>query len=328
MKFYTLRAALLASFCVSGVAAAADPAADPGSIVTVRIENDAISIPATDELYTSGEELGYVAPTGALPEPLSALGRQIFGRGTQRLAFNVSQVIFTPTDTQAYDPNPHDLPYSAALSLRVSLIQDSESTRSIAQVAAGVVGPDALGQSVQNGFHEIIGQTPNRGWRYQLKNEPTLDVYGARIWRDDVLSGPVSVQVLPDVSAQAGNTEIYAQAGGIVRFGQGLDSDFGPGLIQPGADGTDAYVPTQNFVWYVFGGAVGRVVAHDIFVQGNDFQRSRHVGLLPLQADVEVGAAVIVYGLRVSATEIYATPQFAGSAPAFQYGSLAVSGRF
>lgn len=325
----TVSAALL--LASTGLAWADSPLPDPGNIVTIQIENDALSIPGTDELYTAGERLGYVTPTGVLPDFLSQFGNQIFSDGTQRLEFSLQQVIFTPTNTQLYNPNPNDLPYSAQLALSTSLIQDTTTTRSIAGISLGVVGPDLLGQSLQNGFHELIGNTPNRGWHYQLHNEPTLDFFGSRIWRDDVATlgnGALGVQLLPQVSAQAGNTEIFAQAGALVRLGQGLDSDFGPSLLGNGQNGTDAYTPTQPLVWYIFAGADGRLVAHDIFIQGNTFQSSRHVGLIPLQGEAEVGAAVILYGFRVSATEVFETPQFPRSAPAFQYGSIAISGRF
>ncbi|MCB5943394.1 lipid A deacylase LpxR family protein [Acidocella sp. KAb 2-4] len=310
-------------------ARAATPPPDPAGILTIQLENDALSIPSTDRLYTSGERLGYVTPTGDVPGFVSGLGRRLFGEGTQRMEIDLQQVIFTPTNTQLYNPNPKDRPYAGELSLRVGLIQDTTETRSLAGVALGVVGPDSLGQSVQNGFHEIIGQTPNRGWHYQLRNEPTLNVYGGRIWREDVGQiGGVDVQVLPQMTGQVGNTEIYAQAGGILRFGQGLDADFGPAVIQPQLSGTDAYTPTQALSWYVFGGVLGRVVAHDMLIQGNDFTSSRGTSLIPLQGDLEFGAAVILGGMRISAVETIETPEFRHSAPAFQYGSVAISTRF
>jgi hypothetical protein len=302
---------------------------DPDGIVTVQIENDSLSLPSTDRYYTSGERFSYVTPTGAVPGWLAQDGKAFLGRGTQRLEFDLQQVIYTPANTQLYDPNPHDRPYAGELTLRSSLLVDGDDTRTIAGVSLGVVGPDALGQTVQNGFHDIIGDTSNKGWHYQLHNEPTLDFYGSRIWRDDLASfGPGEVQVLPSVSGQAGNSEIYAQAGALLRYGQGLDSDYGPAIIQPGFSGGDAYTPTRQFVWYVFGGGVGRVVAHDMLVQGNDFQSSRGVALTPLQADVEIGGAVIVCGFRITATEVLTTPEFHHAAPAFQYGSVAVSYRF
>jgi hypothetical protein len=321
---------VLLPFMVS-VSNAQVPAPDPDGIFTLQIENDAFSIPGTDRYYTSGESLGYVLPTGELPDFVANLGTGLFGEGSQRLEFNLQQVIYTPVDTQVFNPNPDDRPYAGELTLHTTLIQDTDATRSLAQVSVGVVGPDALGQTIQNGFHTIIGDTPSKGWHYQLKNEPTLDFFGGRIWRYDLASfdgGDIGVQVLPQVTAQVGNSEIYAQAGAILRIGSGLESDFGPAVIQPAMSGTDAYTPTQPIVWYVFGGAVGRLVAHDLLVQGNDFQSSRGVPLEPLQGDLEVGAAVIVYGLRVTATEIFETAEFHHEAPAFQYGSIAISARF
>lgn len=247
------------------------PPADPHSIVTIQLENDAASIPGTDELYTSGERLGYVGPTGAVPGFLSNLGQGVFGQGSQRLEIDLQQVIFTPTDTQLYNPNPHDRPYAGQLSAKLTLIQDTTTTRSMLGAAIGIVGPASLAQTVQNGFHSIIGDTTNKGWHYQLHDEPTLDFSGGRIWRMDLANvGGIGVQMLPQLTAQVGNTEIYAQTGGILRFGQGLDSDFGPALIGPQLSGTDAYTPTRPFVWYVFGGALGRFVAHDMLVQGNE----------------------------------------------------------
>jgi hypothetical protein len=330
-------AALLPAFIFAGALPAigqtstADPLNDPASIVTLQIENDAFSIPGTDRYYTSGERLGYVTPTGALPAPLAAIGHAVFGAGSQRLEIDLQQEIFTPSDTQRYNPNPDDLPYSGDLALHATIIQDTPDTRSLLGASIGVVGPAALGQTVQNGFHDIIGDTSNKGWRYQLHNEPTLDFTAGRIWRYNLAStdnGAVQIQALPQVTAQIGNTEIYAQGGAILRIGSGLDSDYGPAVMSPEMSGTDAYTPTQPIVWYVFGGAVGRLVAHEISVQGDDFQSSRGVALTPYQADMEVGAAFILYGVRVTATEIFETPEFHHEAPAFQYGSIAISARF
>ena len=312
-------------------AQAADPLNDPDNIVTLQIENDAFSIPATDRYYTAGQSLGWVLPTGKLPDFTANLGHWMFGDGSQRLSFNLQSTIFTPVDTQAYDPDPRDRPYAGQLALHTTLIQDTATTRSLAQISLGVVGPAGLGQSIQNGFHTIIGDTSSKGWHFQLQNEPTLDFFGGRIWRNDLASfdnGAVGVQILPQVTEQVGNTEIYAQAGAIVRIGSGLDSDFGPAVIQPAMSGTDAYTPTQPIVWYVFGGASGRLVAHNMLVQGNDFRSSRGVGLVPLQGDLEVGLAIIAFGVRLAATEVFESPEFHGEAPAFQYGAISLSARF
>lgn len=325
----TATASCLAALACAPAAYAAVPPEDPGHIITVQIENDALSIPGTDRFYTSGERLGYVGPTSAVPDFVSSWGHSLFGQGTQRLSFDLQQVIYTPTNTQVYNPDPKDRPYAGQLAVRFSLIQDTTETRSLAGVSLGIIGPASLAQSVQNGFHKIIGDKSNNGWKHQLHTEPTLDFYAGRIWRYDLAEyDGIGLQALPQLTAQLGNTEIYAQAGGIVRFGQGLDSDFGPALIQPQVSGTDAYTPTRPFVWYLFGGVMGRAVAHDTLVQGNNFRSSRGVSLTPLQGSLQVGGAIIVRGVRISAEEVFTTPEFHNAAPAFQYGSVAVSFRF
>jgi hypothetical protein len=332
-RYLGAAAAMVPLFVIGAVhpAAAADPLNDPDSIVTLTTENDSYSIPGTDRYYTNGLSLGYVSPTGAVPGPLAALGHAVLGDGAQRLEIDLQQVIYTPLYTQEYDPDRDDRPYAGDLALHGSIIQDTTTTRSVLGASIGIVGPAALGQTVQNGFHSIIGDTSAKGWHYQLHNEPTLDFYASQTWRYDLASfddGGLELQVLPQVSGQVGNTEIYAQGGGLVRFGSGLSSDFGTPVIGPVMSGTNAYTPTQPFVWYIFGGASGRFVAHDMLVQGNDFQSSRGVGLDYLQGDAEAGLAIIVAGFRIAATEIFTTPEFHGQAPAFQYGSVTLSARF
>ena len=170
------------------------------------------------------------------------------------------------------------------------------------------------GRSVQNGFHEIIGDTPEQRLALSARatNRRSISwaaASGARI-SAPFADGALNAQILPQITAQAGNTEIYVQAGAILRIGQGLDSDFGPSLIQPGISGMDAYTPTRPLVWYVFGGAVGRLVAHDIFIQGNDFQSSRGVALDPDAGAIWRSAArSSLHGLRVTATEVLETPR-------------------
>ncbi|MDE8348044.1 MAG: lipid A deacylase LpxR family protein [Acidocella sp.] len=333
MKFLIGAAALVPMFLLGEipVAHAADPLNDPATILTLQTENDAYSLPGTDRYYTNGFSLGYVGPTGSLPSPIAALGHTVFSSGAQRLEINLQQVIYTPVNTQALNPNPQDRPYAGHLTLNGAIIQDTSNTRSVLQASIGMIGPAALGQPVQNGFHSLIGNPSSKGWSHQLRNEPTLDFMASRTWRYDLAKfdqGGLTLQMLSQASAQLGSTEIYGQVGSIVRLGSGLDSDFGPSVIGPVMSGTEAYTPTQPFVWYVFGGISGRMVAHDTLVQGNNFQSSRGVGLVPLQGDAEVGLAIILYGLRISATEIFTTPEFHGAAPAFQYGSVTISARF
>ena len=124
------------------LALAAPPAADPASIVTLQIENDAVSTyrGTSDFYYTSGLRLGYVSPTTAVPAFLAEFGRNIWGDGTQRISVNLSQSIFSPRNTQARFPDPRDRPYAGYLHADAALIHDTADTRTPGDAPAGMTG--------------------------------------------------------------------------------------------------------------------------------------------------------------------------------------------
>lgn len=312
------------------------PAEDHGSIVTVRVENDVTG--STDEYYTSGLELGWTGPTGEVPGFVANAGHALLGAGSQRISLSLGQQMYTPSDTQLDPPNPNDRPYAATLLLTGQLIQDTLFTRTRLGLQAGVLGPDAGGEIVQNGFHTLIGDDKNQGWDYQLDNRPVLNVFADRIWRvplftlaqDPALDAqPVGVELLPDVTGFVGTEQIYAQAGGTLRLGQGLDDDFGAGRIMPGLDGGDAYLPDSGFAWYLFGGVDGRAVAYNTLLEGNSFADGPSVDKKPFVGDFSVGLAMIWHGLRVTFSQTWETHEFiAQRGGLFDFGSVSVSARF
>ena len=312
--------------------ARAEPPQDPHGIATFQVENDAVSTlrGTSDQYYTSGLRLGYVTGTGSVPDFLSRLGTTVWGDGVQRVSIDLSQSIFTPRNTQINPPDPHDRPYAGYLRLGTALIHDSDTARSLLGVSVGVVGPAALGREVQNGFHDIIGDTENKGWSHQLKDEPALELLVERTWRKPLTRfGAVEVDALPELTAGAGTVRDYVQAGLTFRVGQGLASDFGAPRIRPGLSGNDPYTPVLPFVWYAFAGADGQAIARDIFLDGSTFQDSPHVSKKWLLGEFQAGLAVMAYGVRITYTQVWQTPSFtAQKAGLFNFGSLAASVRF
>ncbi|MCB8874509.1 lipid A deacylase LpxR family protein [Acidisoma silvae] len=312
------------------------PPADNGSIYTIRVENDATG--ATDENYTSGLQIGWTGPTGDLPGFLANGGHAILGAGNQRVSIDLSQQMYTPSDTQLNPPDPNDRPYAATLLLTGQLIQDTATSRTRIGVQAGVLGPDAGGEIVQNGFHTIIGDDKNQGWDYQLDNRPELNFFADRTWRVPLFAlaalpalnaAPIGVDILPDVTGFIGTEQIYAQAGGILRIGQGLEDDFGAGRIMPGIDGSDAYLPDSGLAWYLFGGVDGQAVAYNTLLEGNAFADGPSVTKKPFVAEFEVGVAMIWHGVRLSLSQTWQTHEFTSQQGGlFDFGSVAVSARF
>ena len=332
-----MRVAVCVAAVVGGVAlsaaARAEPPQDPHGILTLQVENDAVSTlrGTTDYYYTSGLRIGYTTGTLAPGGTLANLSRSVWGDGVTRVSVDLSQSIFTPRNTQLNPPDPQDRPYAGYLHVSTQLLQDKDNSRSVLGFSVGVVGPGALGEEVQNGFHSLIGQSSTKGWGYQLKNEPAFQFLGQRTYRIPIAQlGGVEFDTLPAVTAGFGTVRDYVQAGFALRFGQGLNSDFGTPRIEPGFSGGDAYTPTRPFVWYLFAGADGQAVARDEFLDGSTFHSgSPHVDRRVWQGELEAGLAMMFAGVRVSYTQTWQTPQFSRSRSGwFNFGSLAASVRF
>ena len=324
--------AVLASLSVSDAARAA-PLQDPYGTWTLQAENDAVSTQkgTSDQYYTSGLRIGWTSGTDNQPPAISNLNSAIWGQGVQRISLGLQQSIFTPRGTQINPPNPNDRPYAGVLLATANLISDTDFSRSVFGVQAGVLGSYAGGYQVQNGFHSLISDTPNRGWSHQLPNQPILQLQAERIWRFPVINAyGISVDLLPVAAAAGGDFRTYAQIGGTVRIGQGLDSDFGTPRISPGMDGTDAYKATRPFVWYGFAGADGQAVLYDATLQGSTFRDGEpHVSKIWDVGEFEAGVALIYHGVRLSYTQTWQTPEFNGQRSGlFNFGSVALSAKF
>lgn len=311
----------------------AEPAQDPHAIYTFQTENDAASTfhGTSDQYYTAGIRLGYTTGTNGVPTFLSQVGQSLWGDGVQRISFDLSQLIFTPRNTQISVPDPQDRPYAGYLRVSGALIHDSDTQRNLLGVSLGVIGPSALGRQVQNGFHSIIGDRPNKGWHYQLQNEPAFEFLAERTYRIPITQfRGLEVDALPSVTAGVGSVREYVQAGAAIRLGQGLASDFGAPRIRPGLSGNDPYTPTRPFVWYVFAAADGQAIARDEFLDGSAFRsRGPHVSSRPYLGEFEGGLAVMLYGVRVTYTQTWQTPSFERQkAGLFSFGSIAASARF
>ncbi|MBE9604696.1 lipid A deacylase LpxR family protein [Acetobacteraceae bacterium H6797] len=308
------------------------PPPDPQGTWSLQVENDILN--GTDRYYTNGLQLSWRSPSDDLPSPLAWLNQRldfIQGPGTLRWGLALGHSIFTPQDTQRRNPDPTDRPYAGLLYGAASISRETATTLSVLELQLGMVGPSALGEQVQNNWHRFIGVDTAKGWDYQIKDEPVGALIIDRKWRLPLLMvGNVELEALPSASASLGNLQTYAAGGGLIRFGQGLDADFGPARIRPALAGSAFFQPKENsFGWYIFAGAEGRAIARDILLDGNTWRDSRSVDKRPLVADFQFGAAVIWRGIRFSYTQVIRTEEFYGQRGGMQeFGSFSVSLRF
>jgi lipid A 3-O-deacylase len=331
-----LTKAFVASFCGGASllwlgSAWAAPPADPSSIWTLQDENASISVAQlTDRYYVNGLSLGWTSPTGQVPGLIAALGNTLWGDGQQRIGFLLSQQMYTPASTQLAIPDPHDRPYAGLLLGNLSLLSDTDRSRSVLMLSIGLAGPSAGAKDLQNGFHSLIGQPTVKGWNSQVPNTPAVELLSGRTWRLHIAEfGVLETDVLPSMTVAVGDVRDYAQVGVTFRIGQGLSSDFGVSRLRPGLSGEDAYVQTRSFAWYVFGGVDGQAVAYDLLLQSSPFRSGPHVDPVWDVGEAQAGFAILAYGMRFSLTYAAQTQEFQGQHGGLhQFGSAALSVKF
>lgn len=324
----------------------APAAAEDGETLTVQTENDRYVWPSSDRHYTNGFKLSWLSrEKDDLPqilEAISDLPSIYVPRGTapirRRVGVAIGHSIFTPENTDAREPVRDDRPYAgwAYLAFTLHAVHADASGGPARQdtlgFEAGVVGPAAGGEPVQNLWHDIIGASRSKGWDNQLKNEPGFNLNFERRWRTDALAEVkplgLSLDLIPHTSASAGNVLTYFGTGATVRIGQQLQEDFGPPRIRPSLPGYEGFGGGNGFGWYLFGGAEGRFVLQNIFLDGNSFRDSPSVSRNKFVADVQFGLALVYDNWRLTYTHVIRTEEFRDQPRPDRFGAVSVSVRF
>jgi hypothetical protein len=305
---------------------------------TLIEENDALMPKPTDRWYTQGLELNYlsapIAGTGvAAFLPSTYLEPGSFR--TRRFELIFGQSIFTPENLHLNPPDPTDRPYAGWMYVGAGLYQETDRhSLDHVQLLVGVVGPAALGEQVQNGFHDLISginsQVTAAGWGSQLKNEPGVVLSYEHKWRWDApLGRGFSVDVIPEIGGSVGNVFTYGEASAMLRLGQNLKADYGPARMRPALSGTTWFDPSQlegPLGWYVFVGAQGRAVARNIFLDGNSFVASPSVTKEIFVADLSGGVSFFWSDLaKVDFVLTWRSKEFVAQTEPDRYGGVNIS---
>ena len=350
---------LLALPLIPFAALAAEPA--PGATTktqplfgsfTLYIENDKF-FAGTDQDYTQGlratwlsndlsnfdDPENYPIATYIAKKLRPLIESEFPGVSALRRGVSFGQNLYTPVDTSTTAFQPGDRPYAGWLYLgwTFHILRDGDATHpartSVFEVTTGVVGPWALGEFAQNGWHDIIHVPHAEGWTHQLRNEPGLNLVWERKLRystDDTHNthGPArraaAADFIPHYGLSVGNVSTYANFGGEIRAGWRLPRDFGTPVIRPSADTAIESEPDALGV-HVFGSIDTRLVARDLFLDGNTFRSGPHVPKRPLVADWQVGLVFNFRQFKVAYSEAARTKEFYGQARRQVFGSVSLT---
>lgn len=282
----------------------------PKGSFSFYIENDTKKIggPGTDRSYTNGFRASYLFAEDRIPywaPPLinwsDSLQSQLKNSKTN-FSFSLAQQIYTPSNTDTIDFIRDDRPYAGWLYLGFMANFKKSTDSQIVELSLGVIGPEALGEQVQNTFHNMVGIPLANGWKNQLRTEPAIQIsYQKRRQFFELRSGNNRYfDAIPYYGGAIGNVLINAHVGGLMRLGYNLADDFGP--TRPSNGDGDSYVDpkilssnssdTKLPSYYLIVGVRANAIARNLFLDGSTFRSSPHVTKYPLVGESDVGFGI------------------------------------
>jgi hypothetical protein len=164
-----------------------------------------------------------------------------------------------------------DRPFAAYLYAGGTLTYLFKTERTVKiSLNVGTLGPDALGEEVQKGLHDIIGFYPIRGWEYQVNNEIGVN---ASIRYSSLLSRTGKNDFSLNTYANLGNTFAGTGAGILYRTGrinQFFNSVSTNSRISNSVKDT---IPPKEF--FFFTRQMLNFIAYDATVQGGLFNNNK-----------------------------------------------------
>lgn len=341
-----LRSAILKTPLVvpalAAVLTAVSAGADEGRALTLYIENDSryIGGPGSDTSYSNGLKLSYIEADNHVPgwarpfiDSSETLSSALDG-SQSNFSLSLGHQIYTPSNTGTSLLVGNDRPYAAWLYVGLGAhFKDSERSHAL-ELDVGIIGPEALGEQVQNGYHRMIGVRPSMGWEHQLATEPTLQLsYQQRrkfLQFNSETYGPY-FDVIPFFGASLGNVAINTYGGGMVRLGTHLPDDFGPSRASS-FDGDIFVEPLSetapDISLYAFAGGRGIAVGRNIFLDGNTFRHSHHVSKRYFLIETEFGAAFTLRPCSLVWRFVTRSPEFRESDTVNSFASISFSYAF
>lgn len=305
--------------------------AEPG-VFSVTIENDIFA--DTDRHYTNGVRFAWLSGPDHMADWVLRAARlfPLFPQdGDLRAGYAFGQNMYTPSDITIRNPPTDDRPYAGWLYGSVEVIAETGDRLDRLGLTLGIVGPSSQAASTQKYVHEVIQSDDPKGWHTQLHDEPGIILTYQRSWRrfaTEPLFANLQFDVTPHAGGALGNIFTYANAGVTVRVGGNLPLDYGPPRIQPSLPGSGFFKPADGFGWYLFAGFDGRIVARNIFLDGNTFRSSRSIEKKPFVGDFQFGVSLTWDDVRLSYTHVMRTPEFKGQQGTDGFGALSLSARF
>lgn len=303
------------------------------TIISLQMENDFFAN-SGDRYYTHGFELSVLREKEP-PAWLSTMAGWLpfFHRGEHLnlISYTLGHKIFTPDNIQATAVVADDRPYAGYLYANMAILSQYGSNGIVDygntfDVTVGLVGPSALGEDVQTGSHKLFNSELANGWDNQLGDELVFGVSYSRVWSLVLPAGEtLELGVAPNIGFTLGTAYTYGAGGMVFRLGENLRRDLAPPNIPPGFPGMGYFRAYPEPSWYLYLGFESRVVARDIFLDGNTFRDSHSVDRETLLGDMQFGVVYLFDDMRISYSNMLRTREFSTQHKNTHYGAINIS---
>jgi len=305
------------------------------SFFTITDENDFFG-GGTDKNYTNGIMLTWFnrdVRKSKIAEFVADIIPNFDIDGTTSVYYSIGHNLYTPERIDIPIPDTKDRPYAAFLYGSVGFTDIEDNHIDDIEITLGVIGPMAFGEEIQVNYHSLIETTEPKGWDYQLENELGLMFSWQRRWPEafavDTWGGGY-FRIMPHVGATIGNIYTYTNAGFNLQFVPKKDRwQSQPLRVRPAIPGSGFFSNFEDgWSWMLFAGVEGRVIARNIFLDGNTFEDSPSVDKRYFVADANAGLAMSYKSMRISYTVNWRSEEFRGQDESHLFGALSLGFRF
>ncbi|GDY20906.1 membrane protein [Verrucomicrobiota bacterium] len=310
-------------------------ATNQGRVFSVLEENDMVV--KTDRHYTQGLKISYLQADGDVPRVAARMLELVpsvaYQPNALKFGYQIGQSMFTPANIRTRAALPADRPYGGWLYTGL-ILQRRGETRGGTPVLEnfaidlGIVGPESLAEEAQTWVHELRGRPLPLGWRHQLRTEPGINLKYERsyLFRSS-WTNRFAMDLIPRGGFSVGNVDTSLRFGGMFRAGWNLPGNFGLQTVDSLTTPEGGHPPgrvdwSRRLGVWAFVGTEGRLVGHNIFLDGNLYQSSQHVEKELLIGELRTGFAVQLGRCLLGFTQVFRTPEFRKQPEHDAYGSV------
>lgn len=307
------------------------------------LDNDMFA--GTDENYTNGARLSWVSAdldqnrSPNLQRFLSDLSAPLRWHHDEEMFYSagvsLTQVMFTPSDKESYDPPPGQRPYAGWTGLGFSTHAKSESALDSFELSLGVTGQWSFAENTQDFIHSVKGAPKANGWDEQIPTEVTVNLHYTHrelLFNLGSYTDPWRFEAIGNYGADLGNYLTQGRVGGDLRLGYHLPPQYISTAVDVNGYTHQLFGSSRqqqgNWSFFVGCGAEGRLVGYNVTLDGTMFSDSPSVDKRPLVGEVYGSLGMRWKNWTLSYRQSQRTEEFEGQGDPQSFGSIAVSVSF